>query len=141
VERTSRQVELVLVFLLLDLGAPDQVPVGGRQTQASLRRAAIDALGIRPAREQQALVEAEGPVGGPQARAVAGEAKLKPRLPARHDVPVCRRLGRPGLLAGKGTEVVHEADLAVREEALDVDLRARLPVEGRAFEAQPRAGR
>jgi hypothetical protein len=55
---------------LLDLGAPDQPQVGGRQTQAFVRRGAIDALGIRPAREEQALVEAEGPVEGPQARAV-----------------------------------------------------------------------
>ena len=54
---------------------------------------------------------------------------------------VGRRLGHPGLLAGKGTEVVHEADLAGGEKARDVDLRARLPVEGLAFEGQPSAGR
>ena len=52
-----------------------------------------------------------------------------------------RRLGHPRLLAGKGIPVVHEADLSTREQARDVDLRARLPVEGRAFERPLCAGR
>jgi hypothetical protein len=69
VERAPRQVELVLAFLLLDLSAPDQPQVEGRQTQAFVQHGAIDSLSIRPAREQQALAETEGPVEGPQARA------------------------------------------------------------------------
>ena len=114
VERALRQVELVLAFLLMDLGAPDQIPVGGGQTHAFVGRAAIDALGICPAREQQALVEAEGLVEEPQARAVAGEAELQARLPARPDVPVRRRLGHPGLYANHRMDRAHRG-LNLRE--------------------------
>ncbi|MCI0656377.1 MAG: hypothetical protein L0170_04820, partial [Acidobacteria bacterium] len=88
VERAPRQVELVLAFLLLDLGAPDQPQVGGRQTRAFVRCAAIDTLGVRPAREQQALVEAGGLVLNCRKRLSAGVGRaLIGAFPTGRSIP------------------------------------------------------
>ena len=126
VEPAPRQVEGVLALFLLHLPAPHQLQVPRGSGAAG--RASIDLLRIRPAAEQESVVEAEGETKDLSVRAVAGVAELQSGLPARQDLHACRRLGHPGLLAGEGAQVVDEADLAAGQGAGDVNLRARLRV-------------